>query len=356
VLKRFLTTSSIFAILAAGQLLLSQNVTIVVVEEGLGKVVEIDPAHPTHPTEIQVGLKPHEIAVSSDGRTAYVSNFGLLEANLRVGIPGKTISVIDLAKGTEVQKFTLPQENLAAPHGVKLRPSNTKAPESELFTNAEIGDTMLVFDIASGKVLRTFPLPPGVHNFIFSPDGKSLFAFSTKGLVYRIDPDLGNIQATADVPSPRGLAWSADNSSLIVSGKGELQILNPKTLAVVKTFSNLGVGQIFYPAVSLDGRFIFAPAVLDGVVLIIDAASGKVLHRVSTGSPLSVTLQPDGKVAWVSNVRVPQEMLPPGSEARPGGVTALNLTSLTASPLPGAIDANGLAVVSQDFVEHPSLH
>jgi DNA-binding beta-propeller fold protein YncE len=157
--------------------------TAIVVEEGLNKVVEVDTRNPTCRAEIPVGLKPHEIALSPDGRTAYVSNFGLLEANYKVGVPGKTISVIDVAQGSEIRRFTLPDGPLAAPHGVKLRPNTT-----ELFTNAEIGDTVLVFDTGSGKILRTFSVPSGVHNFIFSPDGNTLYAFSTKGQVFKSLP------------------------------------------------------------------------------------------------------------------------------------------------------------------------
>jgi DNA-binding beta-propeller fold protein YncE len=316
--------------------------TIVVVEEGLGKVVEVDESNHACRAEIPVGLKPHEIALSADSHIAYVTNFGLLEANFKVGVPGKTISVIDIARGVEVKKLALPEGPLAAPHGVKFRPGTTAT--TELFTNAEIGDTMLVFDPISGKILRSFPLSPGVHNFIFSPDGASLYAFSTKGQVFKIDPDSGHIDATANIASPRGLAWTADNTHVIVAGKGEVQLLDPQTLSAVKVFTGLGVGQLFYPAASPDGHLILAPAVLDGVVLVIDAVTGKVFQRVPSGSPLSVTIQPDQESAWVSNVKVPPQMQKPGSQPLPGGVSALDLATFRTSPLPEVIDANGLTV------------
>jgi DNA-binding beta-propeller fold protein YncE len=316
--------------------------TVVVVEEGLGKVVEVDESNHACRAEIPVGLKPHEIAFSTDGRIAYVTNFGLLEANFKVGVPGKTISVIDIARGVEVKQLVIPEGPLAGPHGIKFRPGT--ATGAELFTNAEIGDTMLIFDPAAGKVRRTFPLPSGVHNFIFSRDGASFYAFSTKGQVFKIESDSGHIDATANVASPRGLAWTPDNANLIVAGKGEVQLLDPKTLSAIKVFTGLDVGQLFYPTASPDGRLIFAPAVLDGVVLVIDAITGKVLQRVPAGSPLSVTLQPDHNTTWISNVHVPQQMQKPGSQPLPGGVSALDLATLRTTPLPDVTDANGLAV------------
>jgi DNA-binding beta-propeller fold protein YncE len=203
---------------------------------------------------------------------------------------------------------------------------------------------MVIFDIAAGKVKHGFPLPPGVHNFIFSPNGTSLFAFSTNGQVFRLNPEDGRVEAKIDVVSPRGLAWTADHSSLIVSGQGELALLDPSGLKLRKRFSNLGVHQIFYPAASPDGRFILAPAVIDGVVLVLDANSGEVLRKVSTGSPVSAVFAADGHTAWISNVLVPQTMLPAGSEARPGGVVQLNLDTFAVSPVTDLVDANGLAV------------
>ncbi len=234
------------------------------------------PPNPLERAEIPVGSKPHEIALSADGRTAYVSNFGLLEADHKVGTPGNTISVIDVARAMELRRFRISPSLLAAPHGLKLRPPA----DAELFTNAESGDAMVVFDAASGKVKRDFSLPAGVHNFIFSANGASLFAFSTNGQVFRLNSEDGRVEAKTDAASPRGLAWTADKSSLIVSGQGELALLDPANLKLRKRFSHLGVHQIFYPAASPDGRFILVPAVIDGVVLVLDANSGAVLRKI----------------------------------------------------------------------------
>jgi DNA-binding beta-propeller fold protein YncE len=81
---------------------------LLVVQEGLGKVVVISAADPTQRTEITVGDKPHEIEVTPDGHTAFVSNFGLLEANYQVGAPGTTISVIDIERRIERTRYKLP--------------------------------------------------------------------------------------------------------------------------------------------------------------------------------------------------------------------------------------------------------
>jgi DNA-binding beta-propeller fold protein YncE len=317
--------------------------TVAVVQEGPGKVV-VFPAHdPSHQTAVSVSARPHEIEVAPDGLTAYVSNFGLLEANHKVGTPGTTISVVDLQHPAERARFRLPT-GFTAPHGLKLRPPKYR----ELFTNAEEGSGgMVVFDAVSGTLLRTFPLPPGVHNFLFNADGSALFAFTLTGNVCRIDPQSGKVAACVETGSPRGLTWTADGRYLVVSGKDELLILEPAHLSVVRKIGNLGVGQIFYPAATSDGRWLLAPAVLDGVALVVDASTGAVAHRVETGSPLMIALDQDGKHAWISDVLVPAGLFGPDTKARDGGVVLLDLTTFTTTPISGIPDTNGLAITSR---------
>ena len=312
--------------------------TILAVQEGPGQVVLFSASAPADKVTIAVREKPHEIELTPDGRTAFVTNFGLLEVNHKIGAPGSTISVLDVSSASVRNEFRLPAGH-TAPHGVKLRPPLYK----ELFTNAEEGtESMVVFDAATGAVLRAFALPHGVHNFVFSPDGTTLYAFTTTNTILKIDPQSGAILVTATVPLPRGLAWTTGARYLIVGAKDELVFLDPSTLAIDKRWGPLGVGQVFYPTSSSDGKWIFAPAVLDGVVLAIDTSTGAVAHRIQTGSPLQVI--EDGNRLWVSNVLVPPAMLPTGAAPRRGGIVALDLTTWLTTSLPGIEDTNGLAV------------
>jgi len=312
---------------------------IVVVQEGLNQVVLLLADGGGRRTVIKVGEKPPEVEVSKDGRTAYVSNFGLLEADHKVGTPGTTISVIDVAQQRERTRFQLP-DGARAPHGLKIRPGHA----NELFTNAEDGrEEMVVFNTENGTVLRTFALPAGLHNFVFSEDGADCYAFTMTGLIVRLNPEDGHVVAQTELARVRGLAWTADHKHLLAGGRGQLMLIDPKDLSVTRTYDNLGVGQIFYASASPDGRSYFLPAVLDGVVLVVDAASGEVQKRIVTGSPLQVVF--DGGGAWISNAKVPASMLPAGAGEKAGGLVHLDLKSYEFREIDGTEDANGIAVI-----------
>ncbi|MEZ4864930.1 MAG: hypothetical protein R3C14_26690 [Caldilineaceae bacterium] len=169
-----------------------------------------------------------------------------------------------------------------------------------------------------------------------------MFAFTTTDTVLRIDPEQGDVVASITITAPRGLAWTADQQHLIVGGKNELVFLNPDDLTIASRIGDLADAQIFYPSATPDGRWLLAPVVLDGVVLMIDAATGEVAQRVETGSPLMVDA--DGSRAWVSNVLVPPEMLEPNAEPREGGVMLLDLETFATTFIPDLIDANGIGV------------
>jgi DNA-binding beta-propeller fold protein YncE len=274
----------------------TKSAGLVVVEQGAGRVSMIDPGTGATRGSVKIGTDPHEVALSPDGRLAYVSNFGLSDKDRAVGIPGDSVSVVDLSTFTEVRRLsTLPHK---APHGVKLRPGS-----DELFVNVEVGDVMLVFNPTSGQLLRQFPVPEETHNFIFSPDGQSLFLMAANNGVFRVEPASGAIKARYTSASAiRGLTWTTDGSQLLASGKNELLFLNPTDLTVTRRITDLGVGLILYSTMTPDGARIFAPAPLDQKVLVIDVASGKPIATFATGKdPIAVHIAPDRRSAFVCN-------------------------------------------------------
>jgi DNA-binding beta-propeller fold protein YncE len=271
---------------------------VVVVEQGAGRVALLEPHSGAQRGAVSVGNSPHELAITSDGRFAYVSNFGVSDRDRAIGVPGDSVSIVDLTALTETKRLnTAP---FKAPHGVKLRPPA----ENELYVNVEQGgEMMLVFSATTGQLLRKFSVPPETHNFVFSPDGRVLFLMAASNGVARVDPDTGTIvQRFKDDGPIRGLSWTSNGKQLLASGKNKLLFFDPITLGVERSIANLNVGQIIYSAVTPDGKHILAPCPIDQKVLLVESSTGKVVSTLIAGKdPIAVLIAPDGRTAYVSN-------------------------------------------------------
>ncbi len=272
---------------------------LLVVEQAAGRLGSFDSNTGQRLGQVLVGENPHEIEVSPDGKTAYVSNFGIQDYDETIGTPGNSISVIDLQEMREKTRFLTGADS--APHGLKLRPPLYR----ELFVNVEKGHAMLVFDVSSGKILRRLPIDSFSHNFQFSPDGQSVWLMAGPSGVIHIDAQSGAELGRLGLSSPaRGLSFSPDQQSLLVAGRGELGLFDTQTYKLQKRFTDLGVGQILYAVMTPDGSKILAPAVWEGQVLVIDVQSGQVLKRILTGlDPVAVALAPSADQAVISNAR-----------------------------------------------------
>src|SRR5947199_6495091 len=81
----------------------------------------VDPVSGKVVARVPTGEGPHEVAVSADGKLAFVANYGTGPA------PGSTISVIDLVGQKEVRKFDV--SPLRRPHGLAV-------PEGKVYLTA----------------------------------------------------------------------------------------------------------------------------------------------------------------------------------------------------------------------------
>ncbi len=246
---------------------------------------------------LTLGERPHEIAVAPDGRTAFVSMFGITDYDSRIGTAGDRVARIDLRSGTRVGDYVLP-DGVRGPHGVKLRPPQLR----ELFVNAESGgDTMLVFDVASKRLLRRFALPPATHNFVFSEDGATLFSFAGAKGATRIDPATGRVLAARDAGTPvRGLLATPDGN-VLASARGEILLLRGSDLSVAKRVKAPRDGQFVYLDLLPDGT-IAAPSLDDGGVALIPADGSPARFTATGKTPILARLGPDGLI-YVANVQ-----------------------------------------------------
>jgi ABC-type branched-subunit amino acid transport system substrate-binding protein len=173
-----------------------------------------------------------------------------------------------------------------------------------------------------------------------------LWLFSGVSGVSKINPLTGEVLAriTDFNGAVRGLHFSK-SGNLLVSATNELSLVNTKTNQIIKKFSNLGVSQILYSKITNDEKYILAPAVWEGKILIIDVETGNVIHRITTGiDPVQIELSPDGKKAVCTH-------------GRSNWLTEINLKDFSISKkIPTVGGPNGVKYVPlPQFKQHDTL-
>ena len=114
-----------------------------------------------------VGVNGHEVAVSKDGRFAYVPIYG----NAGVGKPGTdgtSIDVVDIRERKLAYTIDL---------GKPLRPHEPAiGPDGRLYVTAELSQSLDVIDPATRKVIAENPTgQPESHMFVITPDGSRAY-------------------------------------------------------------------------------------------------------------------------------------------------------------------------------------
>ncbi len=298
----------------AGTLLIANNGenTVALVDDQTGALLK------TLPT----GEGPHEIAVSPDGRFAYIADSGAPTK------PGNTITVINLGKREAAGKFTLGEHQ---PHDLRVSADGRRlwvasaptqsAVEVDTVTGAVTrtwktgvdggwmlaassddrqvfvahleGGGLSLIDLASGEVTRAVT-PKGEMGFDVAPDGREVWAANSENSqVSVVDARTGKILSTfpSAGQSPVRLKFTPD-------GKRVLVPTADKKLIVFDAAQRRPVATVeleFRPkaiAVSGDGKEAFIGHPSEDRVSVVDLSSLKVVRIIRTGK------RPDG-VAWV---------------------------------------------------------
>lgn len=331
------------SILSTSMIAHASNEVLTIVEENAGYVSFYDVVTFKKSGSVKVGDLPHEIAITKDEKTAYVTNFGIKDYDSGIGTPGASISVIDIPSRAE--KYRLYTFNStehkdyaqidSAPHGVKLRPPV----ENQLYVNLEHTGKLFVYDLKTRMIIKKFAVSPNTHNLFFSPDGKVLWLMAAKDGVIKMNAETGEIIGNYASSTPvRGLKYTPDHRYLMVSAVNQISFIDPETLEVKKQFNNLGVGAILYSDITPDQKFILAPAAFDNQVLVIDVETGNVIKRLVTGlNPILALIDTAGKYAYISN-------------ATDTHVTQIDLATFTTKKIKTKDGSNGLAFIHSDTI------
>ena len=148
---------------------------LLVVNHGDGSIVVLQPDTGARAGVVRVGAGPCEIAISSDGRTAIVPNYG-------GSYGGQTLSVVDVPslrhRRTIQLRFesrrldgTTEKSTYHRPHGAAFLPGDRQA-----VVTAESESVLLLVDLEQGRVIAAIETDQALSNMVLiSRDGRRAF-------------------------------------------------------------------------------------------------------------------------------------------------------------------------------------
>lgn len=303
-----------FGACAVASVLLASGVaradgTLLVLNKSEANVSLLDARSGAVAATVPVGLAPHEVAVSPDGRTAVVSNYGVR------GNDGRTLTVLDVPGARAVRTIDLGE--LRRPHGLAFFPDG-----ATVAVTAEANRAVALVDVASGRILRTYATGAETsHMLAVSPDGARIFVASIgSGSVTAIDVATGTVQSAATGALAEGIAISPDGAEVWVTNRAAdtVSVLDAATLEARATLACPS-----FPirvAFTRDGRRVLVSRARSGDVAVIDRATRKEIGRIpmsakagdpsgrlfsgmfgASPAPVGILVPPSGTSVFVAN-------------------------------------------------------
>jgi DNA-binding beta-propeller fold protein YncE len=269
---------------------------------------------------LPTGPSPHEVTISSDGKTAFVANTGST-------LPGgKSVTVINLSTLKVARTIDLPE---CSPHDLTVNRNTTLLwatciplrrgiLEVNLKTNAtlfyptgEDGGWMLevspddkhiyVGNLEGGSVsiieratntARTVRLAAGQMIVEPSADGKEVWTSNfNNGEVTILDPASARVVGTVTqkIPGAARLRFLPDQRTLLVVANKSISVVDRKSRQLNRTIPLEQDGKCI--ALSRDGRFAWVTNPDHNSITLVDLKAERVLNTIPVGN------KPDG-IAW----------------------------------------------------------
>jgi YVTN family beta-propeller protein len=217
---------------------------------------------------IPVGADPEQVAVSPDGRTLYVSN-EVLDSATAVAVDGHAIH-FRVAVGTE-------------PEGVAVRPSGAR-----VYITGESDSSVTILDATSGKRLGSLQVSRRPRFMAFAPRGDwALVSTEEGGAVHVVDVRRDSVLATIVIgdrsTKPTGIAISEDGHwAYVANGRANaVSVLDMKDRKVVAT---IPVGERPW-GISLtpDGSTLYVASGRSNAISVVSTGKRTVTQTITVG-------------------------------------------------------------------------
>ena len=285
-----LTYAGLAAILSATGAMADDQ--IVVVNKGDDTISILDAASYDNAGDVSVGNNPHEVYVSPDGRTAYVSDYG--------GAQGTTISVVDLDSAVRTDVWDLGGNR--GPHGIWVSPDG-----AHVWATTETSGTVIELSSETGEMTNVWETGQRVsHQLVPTPDATKLYIANIgSGSVTVIDRASGAVTTVPTGAGAEGIDVSPDGTEVWVTNRAAntISVIDVATDTVLETFSSGGTLPIrakFTP----DGSEVWISNGTSNQVAVFHAESRELLDTIDVGAvPIGILMSPEGEHVFIANTQ-----------------------------------------------------
>jgi YVTN family beta-propeller protein len=280
--------------------------TLVVANQEAASATVLDAATLKPIATLAVGVGPHEVAISPDGRWAVVTNYGDRT------VEGRTLSVIDLAAETPAVVRTIDLGQYHRPHGAAFVSAGTK-----LLVTSETSQRLLLVDFVSGRVDTAMASNgKGTHMVTVQRDGRRAWTSNVAdGTVTEYDVDTRTTRRTfAVAPDDEGISatpggvqvWVGSNTAKTVT------VIDGATAKPLGTIG--GFGMPYRVGSSRTGRVVVVSDPIANKIWLFDTGTRKELAQIdlakekgigtpttgTSASPEGIAFDPITDLAYVT--------------------------------------------------------
>ncbi|MCP4200609.1 MAG: beta-propeller fold lactonase family protein [bacterium] len=281
--------------------------TLLVANKSDATVDLLDPVSGTKRATLPTGNAPHEIAVSPDGTTAVITNYGDRQK------PGSSLTVVDIRRAEVLRTIGLGEHT--RPHGVVWLSDETVA------VTTEGSRHLLIVEPSSGAIRQAVETGQNISHMVAVAGSRAFVANIGSGTVTVIDLETGTkLSDIATGEGAEGIDVTPDGREVWVGNRGAdtLSVIDPESLEILATVPCPG-----FPIrvrVTPDGSRVLVSAARSGEVVVFDRTERRELVRkaidLSTVDgyeerlfgdrfgaspvPVGLVVSPNGDTAWVA--------------------------------------------------------
>lgn len=263
---------------------------LLVVNKSESTLSFIDTASGAEVAEVETGYAPHEVAVSPDGRWAYVTDYGTGPE------PGTTVTIVDVAARARVGAIDLGRHT--RPHGIAV------TDDGALWVTTEGSAHVLKLDPATRTVVMAAETGQQVTHMVVAAGADRVYTANIgSGTVTAVDAATGEVLTHIETGAgAEGIALAPDGDHVYVTNR------SAGTLSRIAVASNTVTGALEVGAFPIrveilpgGGRALVSNAQANELAVVrLDSLS--VERRIPVGAvPVGIEVTLDGSTAYVAN-------------------------------------------------------